>query len=176
MTRAKVFDPETHRSVEVLESSLPAGMVYLQVEGLGKVWVQPDKLEPDGTEEAYPPLSSELRKKVEEGIMRPLWEVYPQSLEKWEEGFRRDTDAEAEIALWLTLVERYTAFIQQNPLTRQAREEVFDLMLRSTLAQDEFSFWSTVRLQHLTREDAKTAIAPFRSKWNERTVEADTRV
>jgi hypothetical protein len=104
---------------------------------------------------------------MKEGIMEPLSEVFPKTLSEWEDGFRRDANAEQEIAVWLVIATRFEAFVNANRLDTIQRKEVFDLMLHCTMVPNRAAFWATVQPRSLTREQVEGVIAPFLINWRD---------
>jgi len=97
--------------------------------------------------------------------MEPLAEVYPCTLDEWEDGFLRERNAEREIAVWLLISEHFTAFVNAHQLSRAQRQEAFELMVGCTTVSNKAAFWATASPKSLTREQVKAVIAPFEKKW-----------
>ena len=73
-------------------------------------------------------LSSESRKSIA-FLQATLYDVYPQNMEEWEDGFRRDANPEREIQRWLNLAGVFKYFTDGKALTREQRKDIFDLIL-----------------------------------------------
>jgi hypothetical protein len=56
-------------------------------------------------------------------------DVYPRTLEEWEDGFRRDDHPEWEIAVWLHMARAYRHFLGECPQPPEERREIFDVIL-----------------------------------------------
>src|SRR5687768_10453326 len=94
----RVFDFETKQLTTIPAAELAPGMVQARVQGIGTVYIsagQAVKLQGF----RHPPMP-EMRENFAK-IKASLDEVFPMSLEQWENGFRRDTNPEREIAFWL---------------------------------------------------------------------------
>jgi hypothetical protein len=167
MKTAQVYDPITKQVSTIPEAELGPWMLQIEVVGAGRVWIQPGSLhsiEPGPI--CHPPLGPKLLKRIKKGIMWPLAEVCPKTLKEWEDGFRRDCNAEQQIAMWLVVAERFTGFLKANAgLNKRQRKEVFYLMLHCTVVPNRAAFWETVQLRFLTREQAESVIAPFEINW-----------
>lgn len=58
-------------------------------------------------------------------IKRRLDDVFPQTLAKWEEGFRKDMSAEREIAWWLVLSEKYEQATSGKTLNQAEKMNIY---------------------------------------------------
>lgn len=161
---AHVLDLATGKLSSMPLLELNDKMRQVKVEGVGKVWVKSSSCLCAGPV-LHPPLCDTLRQRIKECIMEPLVEVHPQTLDQWEDAFRRERNAEREIAVWLVISERFTAFVNAHQLSKAQRKEVFQLMLRCMSVPNQAAFWATVNPKTLTREQVKAVIAPFENKW-----------
>jgi len=122
---ATIYDPDSKSFHEIPESELAPGMIRAQVEGReGIVWIEPGKLKQADFQ--HPPFIGERRDKVAQ-VQAAFPEVYDKSYEFWEDGFRRDTNPDKEIGIWLHIAETYSAFASDHP--REYRGELFRLVL-----------------------------------------------
>ena len=122
---ATIYDPDSKSFHEIPESELAPGMVRSQVEGReGVVWIDPGKLKVSDYQ--HPPFTGERRDKIAQ-IQAAFPEVYDKSYEFWEDGFRRDTNPDREIGIWLHVADVYSAFAANQPLGY--RSELFRLVL-----------------------------------------------
>ena len=62
-------------------------------------------------------------------IKARLMDVYPLTLAKWEEGFRKDTHPEQQIAFWLAVSERYEQETTGKPLNMAEKNNIFRRLL-----------------------------------------------
>lgn len=91
------FDTQTLSAIPAAE--LAPGMVRVRMNGVeGSVWVEAARLQK--SPDRHPPFPEQGRDYLRQ-IKAALDEVYPLTLEAWEDGFRRDHNAEREIATWL---------------------------------------------------------------------------
>lgn len=103
--RVQVYDIPAGTFSTMPARELAPGMVQVELEGIeGVCWVNPSHLQQSPYQ--HPPFDEETRDYLRQ-IKAALDEVYPQSLEQWEDGFRCDRDAEREIAIWLHIAEVY---------------------------------------------------------------------
>src|SRR5690349_5054197 len=111
----RVFDSDTGKITTIPAAELAPGMVRITVQGMeGEFWADASKLKQSPYR--HPPFSEEVRD-ILRNIQQALEEVYPLSLEQWEDGFRRDTNAEREIAFWQHLSRVYSRLAADRPLT-----------------------------------------------------------
>lgn len=97
MDKVRVYDFHTQKVSEIPAAELAPGMVEAEVKGVGRVWVSSANGQPsDKRRENLPP---ELMERVRK-IKTDLDQVYPKTIEFWEDGFCRDMHPEKEIAIW----------------------------------------------------------------------------
>jgi hypothetical protein len=161
----KVYDQGTKKLSVIPQSELGHGMTEGCVQGVGTVWIQRSQLKTTKAPFCHPPLSEKMKHVIEEKIMEPLSEVRPLTLREWEDGFRRDLNAEEEIAVWCVIAERFKLFVESHQLSKAQRQEVFMVMLRCTQVPSREAFWETFQPQSITREHVEAAIAPFERNW-----------
>jgi hypothetical protein len=72
-------------------------------------------------------------------IRDALSEVYPLSLEQWEDGFRRDMTPAREIASWLCLARAYRRLVTQvlSGTTLPQRQGIFRVLLAALSSVEE---------------------------------------
>jgi hypothetical protein len=158
LPRVRVYDPMTATVRLMPAAELAPGMVAATVRGVsGVVWVDATQLE-EGRHR-HPPLSPVLRSQIWR-IYHALWDVYPQTVEEWEDGFRRDVDPAMEIAIWLHIAQAYDAVTASRALTPAQKRDYFNVLVACSMTPREHLF-STVALQAISREDAEEAIRIF---------------
>jgi hypothetical protein len=84
-------------------------------------------------------------------------EVYPKSHEEWLDGFMRDLNPEAEIAIWEAIAAAYQVFTEKHTLTVDSRKEAFGLLLMRSAA-DEQATLSGAKLRHLSPAEAEELV------------------
>jgi hypothetical protein len=166
--KVRVYDLVTKKLSLIPKAELAHGMIEIYFMPLGRVWVQQSQLDANAVKGpiVHPPLSPELRNSIKERIVESLSEVCPTTLSEWEDGFRRDVNAERQIAKWFVIAERFQKFVALNQLNTAQRKEVFDLMVHCTQVPDLAAFWETFRPESLSREQVEAAIAPFETNWH----------
>src|SRR5258706_15891283 len=95
------YDFATKTITRIPKTELSPGVVLVRIEGQADA-VYAESAEFKFGQKQHAPLSTELRALIVT-LAADLADVYPQSLEQWEDGFRRDRDAEREIAGWIQL-------------------------------------------------------------------------
>jgi hypothetical protein len=117
----RVYDPTTKTVTEMPASQLTPNMIQAQVEGLDGVhWIDAGELKMGERQaESFP---EEVRDYLRE-IKSKLDEVYPMSLEEWEDGFLRDAHPEQEIALWLHVADIYNRSTSERNLSLEQKKD-----------------------------------------------------
>lgn len=62
-------------------------------------------------------------------IRAALWEVYPQSMATWVEGFERDARPEDEVGWWERLIACYLEYVAAMRIAPPQRRRVYDVLL-----------------------------------------------
>lgn len=123
----KVYDFETKATTVIPAAELHAGMVRVRLEGSDEiVWADSSQLKMG--ELRHPPFTGAVREMVLY-IEQSLADVFPQTYERWEDGFRRDLHVEQEIALWLNLCRCLDSFSAKHDLTSEERQEAFAILV-----------------------------------------------
>jgi hypothetical protein len=107
-------------------SELTPECVCVQVAGGYEFWEFPDQVKQ--REYLNPPFSRRVRKLLAE-IQETFWDVRPQSLDEWEDGFRRWMDAEVEIDIWLDIAKVYRQFTDGRNLTLDEKRDIYHVLL-----------------------------------------------
>jgi hypothetical protein len=157
--QVRIHDPVTNEIRLIPAAELAPGMIKFDIKGIGEAWVDATQMK---TQKDYkhPPFDPEVRDFVEKHIRIPLAEVYPRTLAHWEDGFRRDTNAELEIAIWYKIALRFTEFSTAETLNPAQQKECLTLMLHSSAGSSE-GVLDVVPLKALTRDQAQRAIATY---------------
>lgn len=87
-------------------------------------------------------------------------EVYPQTHEKWLEGFQRDIHPEAEIAIWEAIATAYQKFTEKRSLSLAAKNEAFGLLLVRS-SQDTSTTLAGLKLKMLTQAEAEELLGLY---------------
>jgi len=147
----QIYDFTTKKVSSIPAAELAPGMIEAEVQGIGRVWVAASQLRDEGPYR-HPPLTEDIRQYLRR-IKESLDEVYPQTLEEWEDGFRKDLHAEREIAIWLHIASTYQRCTAARPLTLHQRRDYFDVIAACSSTPREHIF-EVVRLRALSRKEA----------------------
>lgn len=150
LPRVRVLDAETRAVTLIPERELPPGMVQMEVPGTGLVWVKAGTLKQSGL--IHPPFPPGALEVVKE-IKAALDEVFPQSLEKWEEDLRRVARPEAEVARWLRVADAYKICTQGKWLAVDAKRDYYNVLHACSVSPRGRALKS-VRLVAISRSEA----------------------
>ena len=122
----RVYDPTTKTITEMPASQLTPNMIQAQVEGMDGVhWIDAGELKMgEHQAESFPEDIRDLFR----DIKSKLNEVYPMSLEQWEDGFLRDANPEHEIALWLHVADIYSRLTSERGLSLEQKKDYFRVL------------------------------------------------
>lgn len=161
----RVYDFATKKITEIAASELPPGMMPAQVAGVeGPVWVDQTQIKP-GTHYYHPPFTCEIRREIEH-IATALKDVYPLSLQQWEDGFRRDQCAEKELFQFNCIAEAYVRMTTGTKLTQAQKKEYFRAMV-ITSASDRDSFTASFRAVAISMSEALAAAEMYQRVFHE---------
>jgi len=88
-----------------------------------------------------------------EAVQKTFAEFDPSPLDKWIDDFKRDEHPDREIAIYEAMAQAYRGYCSRHTLTREAREEVYGLVLARSGAPDD-EVMRGAQLRYLSREDA----------------------
>jgi hypothetical protein len=120
------------------------------------VWVLPSDLQ--AGEVRHPPFSEDMRKHIRE-IKSAFAEHHPLTMEEWEDGFRRDANPQAQIALWSHAADVYRAFVSPDS-SAERREDVFRVIV-ACLTTSPDAVWRVLKPAVLTRSEAEQVVQRF---------------
>src|SRR5579859_6454878 len=94
----RVYDCDTKKVTNIPACELAPGMLKVQLtDREGEFWVDASQLKQSSPQQfEFGPEFLE----VFEFLSETLAEVYPQTVEEWADGFRRDANPKQEIAIW----------------------------------------------------------------------------
>jgi hypothetical protein len=154
--QVRVHDWETGRTTTIPAAELAPGMVRARVEGLGEVWV--DAAASAGQAPLrHPPFGPDVRQRLE-ALRETFADVWPRTLEEWEDGFRRDTHPEQEIALWSLMAGCYRHFTDGRNLSAEQKQDIFRVIV-TTVNNGEDYVTRTVEAQSLSRQKVREIAA-----------------
>jgi hypothetical protein len=84
----------------------------------------------------HPPFGEELRASIRQ-IQATFLDVSLQTVDEWENGFRRDVHHKFEVALWLAMARTYTHFTAGQNLDLQQKKDVFRVLVDASLGLDQ---------------------------------------
>ena len=156
--RVRVYDPDTATESSIPAAELAPGMIRITVQGReGEFWADASRFKPSGYK--HPPFNEQVEDILRD-IMAKLWEVHPLSLEQWEDGFRRDTNAEREIAIWGYMAHVYSQVTRNRTLSPEHKKKLFEIIL-SCANNPREHILTVVDLGPVTRQEAEGVIAAF---------------
>lgn len=154
------FDFETGRVVQIPAAELRPGAVQARVQGIeGIVWILANQIKPGAFQ--LEEFDDEVRELIRE-IQTAFAEHRPLSLEEWEEGFRRDANAEQEIALWPHAANVYSDFAVYEPEPSR-RDETYRCVIACLISGPE-ALWHVFKPELLGRAKAEEIVARFFGK------------
>lgn len=156
----RVVDMATHEVTTIPARELAPYMVEAQMEGIeGTVWLDARDLKQGDNK--HPPFTEEIRDYFRE-IKSSIDEFHCLSIEEWEDGFRRDTNPNKEIALWLHLARLYRQLTADRDLSTDQRRDYFGLLITCLNSPPEhiFDVFSPSAISH---EEARNVVAHFYS-------------
>jgi hypothetical protein len=125
--RVRVFDFDTNRLTTIPAAELAPGMLRARVLGIeGEVWIDGST---EFAEEVRHPEFDEETRAYFRRLQSVFHDVYPQSLERWEYGFRCDMHPEREIALWLHMANCFEHFTAGRDLSPEQRWDIYVMIL-----------------------------------------------
>jgi hypothetical protein len=133
-------------------------MIRADVEGIGIVWVDSNQVK-QGKDYTHPPFTGERRERVL-SLVDAFPNVYEQSYDFWEDGFRRDANPDQEIAIWLHIAETYGRHSIARPVEEQI--EVFSLVVACS-SSDASSISSVFSRILLSEADFHSIVADYYS-------------
>ena len=109
----------------------------------------------------HPEFDEGIRQYIRQ-IQAAFAEHRPLSFEEWEEGFRRDTNPEREIAIWSHAADVYTAFVAHEPVAERRRDVYRCIVTCMTTGPD--AVWKVLRPEVLSRAEAEQVVKRFFGK------------
>lgn len=92
--------------------------------------------DPKSNEQQRIPLTAEQSLQIAE-IQKVLADVDVLPLDEWLDGFRRDPNPDAEIAVWKKITDAYTYFLKGREATADYKKEVFKVLVASSVMPRE---------------------------------------
>jgi len=124
MKFVKILDHNTDKITEIPEMELAPGMIQVQLQEAGEVvWADPSAFK-QNQEYLHPPFDDETKAVIAK-IQSAVEEVFPMSVERWEDGFRRDEHPEREIVIWLRAAMLYQDMLENRDFSLDERKDIF---------------------------------------------------
>lgn len=153
----RFYDTERERVVEIPASELAPGVIQVHHQGIeGVVWIEADKLHQGNLK--HPPLSEDMREYIRR-IQNAFKEHRDLSLEEWEEGFRRDTNAAKEIACWCHAADVYLEFAESES-SSDRRRAIYECVVACLIASPD-TVRHVLRPSRLSREEIARIVGKF---------------
>ena len=153
-TTVRVYDSATQRIITIPASELAPGMVFVEDENGERYYRALSTLKLSNIR--HEPFDESIRDSLRR-IKSALEEVYPQSLEEWEDGFRRDNHPAREIAIWLSVAELYREFTDGQALSLAKKRDYFRTILDCANGEPVGAI-HTMKHDELSREEAHQVI------------------
>ena len=150
----RVYDFETKRMSEIPAADLASDMMLANIGGLGSAYVRSMQLKLGDYQ--HPPFQEGVRDYFR-ALKRDLDEIYPLTLEQWEDGFRRDRNPADQIAIWLRLAETYQVFAKRLPRTDEEKEDLFRLLLTG-ISVDRKTIFDVYKPTYISPAEAEEAV------------------
>ena len=152
------YDFETRTTARIPKAELRPGLILIQIEGQHEpVYADPTQLEKGP--HRHEKFTGEDAAAIQ-GLVDDLADVYAQSYDEWEDGFRRDHNPSWEIASWVhlaTVLNRMTVRFDFSP---EKRRDCFRVLLACSTGER-----ATVRERSdpkfLSPEEVQAAMAGF---------------
>jgi hypothetical protein len=158
----RVLDTKTNKITTIPACELAEGMIRARVDGIeGEVFVDAKTLRKETTFR-HPPFDEKVRDLLRE-FAEALADVYPTTVEQWEDGFRRDMNPEKEIGIWVNIVSCYRHFTEVKVSDPAKKNDIFQLILACVNNGPERAL-ATVTLKSLSRKRAAQIVAEIASR------------
>jgi hypothetical protein len=155
----RLYDFRTKQLTKIPARELAPGMVRARITGIdGEVFVDAAQVLRGG-EVRHPPFPDAVREQLRR-LYETFQDVYPKTLEEWEDGFRRDMHPEREIALWeymATVFEHFTAGRSLNP---EQRRDIY-LVILTCMNNGKENVLVTTNPQTLSRKQVNEIVEFF---------------
>jgi hypothetical protein len=126
MVRVYDFDSRTLTTIPAAE--LSSSMIRAKVQGIeGEVWVDGSQVKLKDKYQ-HPPFSEETRELLKQ-IQETFKDMCPKTVEEWEDGFRKDTHPDREIAIWLHMGKAYAHFTAGRVVDPDQKQDILNVIL-----------------------------------------------
>jgi hypothetical protein len=145
----KFYDFKTKKVTEMPEAELAPGCVKARIQGMkGEYFVNAaDGKIASGYKH---PVFDDEERKIMKYLVHVFRDVHPMTAQEWEDGFRKDTNKEKEIVLWLRMGEVYQHYTTGKKLPLEAKKDYLSIILAVANSGLDFPR-SLIDLQCLSR-------------------------
>ncbi len=152
-----VYDNESGGIKKIPKAHLDPKFIPVKEQGTNRVyWIDPKQLQIGKYK--HPPFDENRLANIRE-IKSKLDDVYSLSIEQWEDGFRRDTDPDKEISLWLRAAGIYEK--HKNSINDpDAKKELFKILL-GCMNREPKDALMNVDLVHFSKDEANKVIHEY---------------
>lgn len=160
--RVRVYDMQTKTFSSIPAAELAPGMIQVSIRrddgGLEEgVWVDSASLKQSTYQ--HPPFPAEIRRYFRT-LKDVLDEVNPQSLDEWEDQFRRDKDWKRELNICLRIAQVYERLVGHQPMEFARKMDIYKILLTCTMSPRE-QVLGVTELEVLSRSEAAQVIDEF---------------
>lgn len=134
-----MFDPKTCKLKSIPAAELSPKLIQARLLGLGLeelCWIDPKGIDPN-TPYQHPPFDEVTRGNLGK-ILDILRDVCPDTLDQWEDRFRRDAHPENEIAIWEDLAEVFEEFAGRSEMTPAEKKDLYRILVRCSTCRYEY--------------------------------------
>ena len=156
--RVTVFDPTAKTFTEIPARELSPGMIRVRIEGRdAECWMESSKVKVGNFK--HDKLSGNLNDDIA-FVQATFKEVFPQSIEDWINGFRRDTNPENEVAVWKRMAQVFVESNRRQIFDTNQRKDIFSILVTCTVS-DRDNVLHVVKLTSLSKHDAVSVMNEF---------------
>jgi hypothetical protein len=116
----------------VAADQVPAGFFPVRIQNQGDFYVGPEWLATCKIKGFQHPEFPEPLREIFRDFMQVFAGIYDRTLDEWEEGFRMDRHAWAEIAIWqqrTDCLKRFASHLSKSSIDQQKRHDIYDVMV-----------------------------------------------
>ena len=133
--QVKIYDFATKSVTIIPKAELAPGMVEAFLAEFGeKLWIDPNQIQQ--APHRHPAFDEKRRRRLRK-LVAVLGDVFPKSVEEWEDGFRRDTNPDLEIGEWLRLAEIFQNICEATRLKLSQKIELFKILVQCSVSSYE---------------------------------------
>ncbi len=152
----QVYDFKTKQVTEMPLEELAPGYVKARIQGIeGEYFV--NAADAKIGEYKHPEFGKERKEEMEK-LVDIFHEVYSLTAQQWEDGFRKDTNMEKEIAIWFgPIAKLYLHYTKGKSLSLAAKQDYFNIILTAVTSGPD-NVASLIELKELSKSEMKRVI------------------